>query len=168
VGWHFPAGGLRRSAAGGPGRRQIPLPAWRLDAVGLARVTTCGGEQLSWERPVRVRHEQPCLPTEADASAAVPRLAGHLVHAIAAGACPAAGPAPSSPARPPHRPGPGRRDSQAPASALASYDRATELERGLDIPLTGLANFLTPRAAGQAGRGSASPDDLVSLPGAGR
>ena len=62
MGWHFPAGGLRRSPAGGPGRRQIPLPAWRLDAADPARVTTCGGEQ---------------------------------------------------PARPPHRPGLGRRDSQA-------------------------------------------------------
>ena len=62
MGWHFPAGGLRRSAAGGPGRRQIPLAAWRLDAAHPARVTTCGGEQLSRERPVRVRHERPCLP----------------------------------------------------------------------------------------------------------
>ena len=30
------------------------------------------------------------------------------------------------------------------ASALAAYDGAAELERGLDILLTGLANTLTP------------------------
>jgi hypothetical protein len=36
------------------------------------------------------------------------------------------------------------------APALASYDGATELERGLDILLTGLTNSLTPAAA-QAG-----------------
>ena len=37
------------------------------------------------------------------------------------------------------------------APALASYDGATELERGLDILLTGLTNALTPHAAAQAG-----------------
>ena len=46
------------------------------------------------------------------------------------------------------------------APALASYDGATELERGLDILLTGLADTLTPRAAAQAGAGPALVDDL--------
>jgi AcrR family transcriptional regulator len=36
------------------------------------------------------------------------------------------------------------------APALASYDGATELERGLDILLTGLTDLLTPSAAAQA------------------
>jgi AcrR family transcriptional regulator len=39
------------------------------------------------------------------------------------------------------------------APALASYDGATELERGLDILLTGLTNSLTPLGATQAGAG---------------
>ena len=39
------------------------------------------------------------------------------------------------------------------APALASYDGATELERGLDILLTGLAGSLTPHTAAQAGAG---------------
>jgi AcrR family transcriptional regulator len=37
------------------------------------------------------------------------------------------------------------------APALAAYDGAAELERGLDILLTGLAGSLTPRAAAQGG-----------------
>ena len=46
------------------------------------------------------------------------------------------------------------------APALASYDGATELERGLDILLTGLTNSLTPPGAAQAGTGAAPADDL--------
>src|SRR5580658_5957408 len=46
------------------------------------------------------------------------------------------------------------------APALASYDGATELERGLDILLTGLADSLTPRPAAQAGASPAPADDL--------
>ncbi len=46
------------------------------------------------------------------------------------------------------------------APALASYDGATELERGLDILLTGLTNSLTPHAAAEAGAGPAPADDL--------
>ena len=46
------------------------------------------------------------------------------------------------------------------APALASYDGATELERGLDILLTGLADSLTPRPAAQAGGSPAPADDL--------
>jgi AcrR family transcriptional regulator len=46
------------------------------------------------------------------------------------------------------------------APALASYDGATELERGLDILLTGLIDSLTPRAAVQASTGPAPADDL--------
>src|SRR5580698_6094477 len=46
------------------------------------------------------------------------------------------------------------------APALASYDGATELERGLDILLTGLADSLTPRPAAQAGTSPAPADDL--------
>jgi AcrR family transcriptional regulator len=60
------------------------------------------------------------------------------------------------------------------ATALASYDGAAELERGLDILLTGLTTILTPtpgespprrrgRAAGRTGRG----DGQVVVPGAG-
>ncbi len=39
------------------------------------------------------------------------------------------------------------------APALASYDGAAELERGLDILLTGLTNSLSPDTAAQAGAG---------------
>jgi hypothetical protein len=46
------------------------------------------------------------------------------------------------------------------APALAAYDGATELERGLDILLTGLADSLTPRPAAQAGTSPAPADDL--------
>jgi AcrR family transcriptional regulator len=45
------------------------------------------------------------------------------------------------------------------APALASYDGASELERGLDILLTGLTDSLTPRAAAQA-EPSPPADDL--------
>ena len=44
------------------------------------------------------------------------------------------------------------------APALASYDGATELERGLDIVLTGLTDSLTPSAAAQPGPGPAADD----------
>ena len=58
------------------------------------------------------------------------------------------------------------------APALASYDGATELERGLDILLTGLTDSLTPRPAAQpdpvppaddltASASTTSPGDLV-------
>jgi AcrR family transcriptional regulator len=40
------------------------------------------------------------------------------------------------------------------APALASYDGAAELERGLDILLTGLTDSLTPRPAAQPGPGA--------------
>ena len=40
------------------------------------------------------------------------------------------------------------------AHALASYDGATELERGLDILLTGLTDLLTPSAAAHAAAGT--------------
>ena len=43
------------------------------------------------------------------------------------------------------------------APALASYDGATELERGLDILLTGLTDSLTPRPAGAASPRPARP-----------
>jgi threonine/homoserine efflux transporter RhtA len=46
------------------------------------------------------------------------------------------------------------------APALASYDGATELERGLDILLTGLTDLLTPSAAAQAAVGTVPVDDL--------
>jgi len=46
------------------------------------------------------------------------------------------------------------------APALASYDGASELERGLDILLTGLTDTLTPRAPAQAGPGPVPADDL--------
>jgi AcrR family transcriptional regulator len=41
------------------------------------------------------------------------------------------------------------------APALAAYDGATELERGLDILLTGLTNSLNPPGVAQAGGGAA-------------
>ena len=44
------------------------------------------------------------------------------------------------------------------APALASYDGAAELERGLDILLTGLTDSLTPSAAAQPGPGPAADD----------
>ena len=44
------------------------------------------------------------------------------------------------------------------APALASYDGATELERGLDILLTGLTDSLTPSAVAQPGPGPAADD----------
>ena len=44
------------------------------------------------------------------------------------------------------------------APILASYDGATELERGLDILLTGLTDSLTPSAAAQPGPGPAADD----------
>ena len=46
------------------------------------------------------------------------------------------------------------------APALASYDGASELERGLDILLTGLTDTLTPRAPAQASPGPVPADDL--------
>ena len=46
------------------------------------------------------------------------------------------------------------------APALASYDGATELERGLDILLTGLTDSLIPSAAAQTGAGLTPVDDL--------
>jgi hypothetical protein len=46
------------------------------------------------------------------------------------------------------------------APALASYDGAAELERGLDILLTGLTDLLTPAAAAQPAGGTAPVDDL--------
>ncbi len=46
------------------------------------------------------------------------------------------------------------------APALASYDGATELERGLDILLTGLTDLLTPAAAAPAAVGTVPVDDL--------
>ena len=46
------------------------------------------------------------------------------------------------------------------APALASYDGAAELERGLDILLTGLIDSLSPGAAAQTGVGPAPVDDL--------
>ena len=49
------------------------------------------------------------------------------------------------------------------APALASYDGATELERGLDILLTGLAGSLTPRAAAQAGVGQLDGSVALSV-----
>ncbi|MGB6572125.1 MAG: hypothetical protein WBF20_10665, partial [Trebonia sp.] len=44
------------------------------------------------------------------------------------------------------------------APALASYDGATELERGLDILLTGLTDSLTPRPAAQPRPGPPADD----------
>jgi hypothetical protein len=44
------------------------------------------------------------------------------------------------------------------APALASYDGATELERGLDILLTGLTDSLTPRPAAQPDPGPPADD----------
>src|SRR4249920_210917 len=44
------------------------------------------------------------------------------------------------------------------APALASYDGATELERGLDILLTGLTDSLTPSTVAQPGPGPAVDD----------
>ena len=49
------------------------------------------------------------------------------------------------------------------APALASYDGATELERGLDILLTGLASSLTPRAAARAGVGQLDGSVALSV-----
>src|ERR1700730_9430071 len=46
------------------------------------------------------------------------------------------------------------------APALASYDGATELERGLDILLTGLTDLLTPATAAPAAVGTVPVDDL--------
>jgi AcrR family transcriptional regulator len=46
------------------------------------------------------------------------------------------------------------------APALAAYDGAAELERGLDILLTGLTDLLTPAAAAQPAGGTAPVDDL--------
>ena len=46
------------------------------------------------------------------------------------------------------------------APVLASYDGASELERGLDILLTGLNDTLTPRAAVQADAGPVPVGDL--------
>ena len=46
------------------------------------------------------------------------------------------------------------------AHVLASYDGATELERGLDILLTGLTDLLTPAAAAPAAVGTVPVDDL--------
>jgi AcrR family transcriptional regulator len=44
------------------------------------------------------------------------------------------------------------------APALASYDGTAELERGLDILLTGLTDSLTPSAAAQPGPGPTADD----------
>ena len=44
------------------------------------------------------------------------------------------------------------------APALASYDGAAELERGLDILLTGLTDSLTPRPAARPGPGPPADD----------
>jgi hypothetical protein len=92
VGWHFPAGGLRRSAAGGPGRRQIPLPAWRLDAADPLASPRAEESSSHGNGLFGCGTNGHACPTEAGASAAVLRLGGHLVHAITAGGLPGSWP----------------------------------------------------------------------------
>ena len=89
---HFPACGLRRSAAGGPGdgRFRWRLGAWtqRIPlASPRAEESSSHGNGL-----FGCGTNGHACPTGAGASAAVLRLGGHLVHAIAAGGLPGSWP----------------------------------------------------------------------------